>query len=450
MTYQNNDDFHFYSSENDGYRGGFGDYTDPTPGQSQPPQPKKKGFAKKAVALALACTLLGGGAGMGGAALYLRMNPQEPVTVSEPSQTDNTQTVSTVSNQAPGKELTPEQLYAQNLASCVGITVSTSVNIFGQTTTSAASGSGFVLSSDGYIVTNYHVIEEALEDESVTVEVTFANDEKYPAKVVGSEKDNDVAVLKIEATGLRPVVLGDSDQLVVGQKVYAIGNPLGELTYTLTDGMVSALDRLITTDESVTLNMLQTNCAINPGNSGGPLFDENGQVIGIVTAKQTRSSSGVSAEGLGFAIPINDVKEILSDLKTFGYVTGRPFLGILCSDISEEIQRYGIPAGAEVRAIGEGSCAEKAGLQVGDIIIAIDGTAVDSQSALSALLASDYKAGDKIKITVVRQQEELTLDLTLDERNEKTEDAIPELEQEQQPQTGGTYEWPYSGFPFFW
>ena len=343
MTYQNDHDFHFYSSENDGYRGGLGGYTDPTPGQFQPPRPPKKdGFATKAVALALTCALLGGGAGAGGAALYLHLNPQQTVASAPLNQENNAPTVSTVVNQTTGKALTPEQLYAQNLASCVGITISTTaVNFYGQTTTAAASGSGFVLSADGYIVTNYHVIEDALKDDSVTIEVSFANSDKYAAKVVGAEKENDVAVLKIEATGLRPVVLGDSDQLVVGQTVYAIGNPLGELTYTLTDGMVSALDRLITTDESVTMNMLQTNCAINPGNSGGPLFDASGKVIGIVTAKQTRSSSGVSAEGLGFAIPINDVKAILSDLKDFGYVTGRPFLGISGQNISEAIQRYG-------------------------------------------------------------------------------------------------------------
>ena len=173
----------------------------------------------------------------------------------------------------------PEQLYASNLASCVGITVSTtSVNIFGQTTTSAASGSGFVLTQDGYIVTNYHVIEDAAKDSSVSIEVSFADGKQYTAKLVGGEQDNDVAVLKIEASDLTPVKLGDSDQLVVGEGVYTIGNPLGELTYSLTDGLVSALDRLITTTstnpstgaaETTTLNVLQTNCDINPGNSGG-------------------------------------------------------------------------------------------------------------------------------------------------------------------------------------
>ena len=210
--------------------------------------------------------------------------------------------VDTVANSNGGEPMTPEQLYASNLASCVGITVSTtSVNIFGQTTTSAASGSGFVLTQDGYIVTNYHVIEDAAKDSSVSIEVSFADGKQYTAKLVGGEQDNDVAVLKIEASDLTPVKLGDSDQLVVGEGVYTIGNPLGELTYSLTDGLVSALDRLITTTstnpstgaaETTTLNVLQTNCDINPGNSGGPLFDSYGNVVGIVTAIGQAASYG--------------------------------------------------------------------------------------------------------------------------------------------------------------
>lgn len=415
---------------------------------AEPPQepPRKKRSGLRIAALCLVFALLGGVAG-GAAVTYLpRVNP-DTTTIYEGS---HEPVVVGVSNISSDKPLTPAQVYAANVGSTVGITTElVTTNFWGQQVRGAAAGSGFVITSDGYILTNYHVIDGA-----TSIQVAFVDGTTYPAVLVGGEEANDVAVLKIEATGLRPVVLGDSDQLVVGQTVYAIGNPLGELTYTLTDGMVSALDRLITTDESVTMNMLQTNCAINPGNSGGPLFDASGKVIGIVTAKQTRSSSGVSAEGLGFAIPINDVKAILSDLKDFGYVTGRPFLGISGQNISEAIQRYGIPAGAEVVAIGEGSCAQKAGMQVGDIITAVDGTAVDSQSALSALLASEYKAGDTIQVTVVRQQEELTLTVTLDERNEKTEAAIPEVEQNQQGQNGGSYggyyDWPYGAFPYFW
>ena len=242
------DDFNFYNSENDGYRGGFGDYVDPAPaGQPQhsdpqPTGPRKKKRGMRIAALVLACALVGGGAGVGGAALY--QNLTQPDTVIYEGERPQ---VDTMVNSNSGQPMTPEQLYAANLASCVGITVNTTVNIFGQTTTSAASGSGFVLTQDGYIVTNFHVIEEAVSDPSVDIQVSFANGDKYTAKLVGGEQENDVAVLKIEATGLQPVTLGDSDQLVVGEPVYAIGNPLGELTFTFTDGMVSALDRLITT-----------------------------------------------------------------------------------------------------------------------------------------------------------------------------------------------------------
>ena len=455
------DEFNFYNSENDGYRGGFGDYTDPTPGaQPQYTQPgpsgqppKKKFAAKKIIALLLACALVGGGAGVGGAAVYSRLSQPETV-VYEGERPQ----VQTVVNSNDGQPMTAEELYAANLASCVGITVNTEVNIFGQITTSAASGSGFVLTQDGYIVTNYHVIEDAAEDSSVTIEVSFANGDKYTAKLVGGEQDNDVAIIKIDATGLQPVTLGDSDQLVVGENVYAIGNPLGELTYSLTEGIVSALDRLITTSstiengqtETTTLNVLQTNCAINPGNSGGPLFDSYGNVVGIVSAKYTESSSGVSAEGLGFAIPINDVKDILTDLIEHGYVTGKPYMGVQVRDVSSEAQMYGISAGAAVAYVADGSCAQKAGLQVNDIIIAIDDTAIDSSTALTAALSTNYKAGDTATLTVLRNQQEMKLTITFDEKNEQTEAANQSQQSnQQQQQSGNSYSWPFGGY-FGW
>ena len=455
------DDFNFYNSENDGYRGGFGDYTDPIPTTGGPVQPDKKPKGhrngKRIAALLLACVIVGGGAGVGGAALYARATqPETVIYEGERPQVD------TMVNSNSGQPMTAEQLYAANLASCVGITVNTEVNIFGQVTTSAASGSGFVLTSDGYIVTNYHVIEDAAKDSSVTIDVSFANGDKYTAKLVGGEPENDVAVIKIDAAGLQPVTLGDSDQLVVGETVYTIGNPLGELTYSLTDGLISALDRLITTSstnengqtETVTLNVLQTNCAINPGNSGGPLFDSYGNVVGIVSAKYTQSSSGVSAEGLGFALPINDVKNIISDLIEHGYVTGKPYMGVQVKSVSDEAQSYGISAGAVVSYVAEGSCAQKAGLQVNDIITAIDDTAIDSSTALTAALSSDYKAGDTATLTVIRQQEEVKLTITFDEKNEQTEAANqPQQESNQQQQSGqgnGSYyyQWPFGNF--FW
>ncbi len=463
-------EFNFYNSENDGYRGGFGDYADPSPAPVPGPAgpgPESPGkrpgrFTKRAIALLLACAVVGGAAGVGGAAAYQQFAKPDTVVYQGERPTVD---VDTVANSNGGQPMTPEQLYAANLASCVGITVSTtSVNIFGQTTTSAASGSGFVLTQDGYIVTNYHVIEDAVDDSSVSIEVSFADGAQYTATLVGGEQDNDVAVLKIDATGLQPVTLGDSEQLVVGETVYTIGNPLGELTYSLTDGLVSALDRLITTSstnqttgqtETTTLNVLQTNCDINPGNSGGPLFDSYGNVVGIVTAKYTQTSSGVSAEGLGFALPINDVKEIINDLIEHGYVTGKPYLGIQVQDVSDEAQRYGISAGAAVLYVADGSCAQEAGLQVNDIIIAIDDTAIDSSSALTAALSSNYKAGDTVTLTVIRNQQQVQLSVTLDEQNEQTEAANQIQEQSSQDQqnnsqSGGSYynNWPFGGF--FW
>ena len=423
---------------------------------------RKKGGARRMIAAVLICAIVGGLAGFGGTAAYHAYAKSRNTTVI--TEMDRPK-VETVVNTENGQPMTPEQLYAANLPTCVGITVSTTVNIYGRTTTSAASGSGFILSEDGYIATNYHVIEEAVENDGVDIEVTLSNDEKYTATLVGGEKDNDVAVLKIDATGLTPVTLGDSDQLVVGEAVYTIGNPLGELTFTFTDGMVSALDRLITTTSQengqnveTTLNVLQTNCAINPGNSGGPLFDSYGNVIGITTAKYTQSSSGVSAEGLGFALPINDIKNILADLIQHGYVTGKPYLGIQVSNVTEEIQRYGIPAGCVVEYVAEGSCAQKAGLQVNDIITAIDDTAIDSSTALTAALAADYKAGDTVSLTIYRQQQEMKIQVTLDEKNEQTEannqQQQTQTQQPQQQQPNGSYGngwedffgWPFGGF----
>jgi len=464
MEYRNDD---YYNNENGQYNGENFGYTQPGFGSEGPLRPKKKrekGSGGRAVALVLACAVAGSAAGVGGAALYTHFagGGKDTAVIQEMERPQ----VTTVVNTTAGQPMTPEQLYAANLPSCVGITVSTTtVNIFGQTSTSAAAGSGFVLTEDGYIVTNYHVIEDAAKDSSVTVSVAFENGDKYDARLVGGEKDNDVAVLKIEAQGLTPVTLGDSDKLVVGEAVYAIGNPLGELTYSFTDGMVSALDRLITTSsynennqlETTTLNVLQTNAAINPGNSGGPLFDSYGNVIGIVSAKYTQSQSGVSAEGLGFALPINDVKNILADLIEHGYVTGKPYLGVQVTSVSSEAQRYGIPAGAAVSYVAEGSCAQKAGLTTGDIIVAIDDTAIDSPSALTAALSSNYKAGQTAKLTVIRQQEEIVLEVTLDEKNSQTEanNQLQQQPQQNQQQTpGGSnnynyYQWPF-GSIFGW
>ena len=435
---------------------------------SPAPKQKKKHTAWKVVALCLCCTLLGGTAGLAGTALLARGHRGETTLYESQAPLSAVEVVQLPASQP----LSPAQVYAGNVASCVGITVSTTTNIYGYTTTSAASGSGFVLTADGYVITNYHVIEEAAKNRSVPITVSFQNGDSYEAKLVGGEADNDVAVLKIDAKELKPVVLGDSDKLIVGEEVFAIGNPLGELTYSLTDGIVSALDRVITTgsgNDATSMNMLQTNCAINSGNSGGPLFNRYGQVIGITTAKMSgASTSSATIEGLGFAVPINDVKHIIEDLIRHGYVTGKPYLGVRVSSVTEtDSKRYGVPVGAYVESVEKGSCAQKAGLKVGDIITSLNDTVITTHSALVAA-KSTYRAGDTVILKVVREGKGLELSVVLDE------EAPEEVSQPDQPtsapaQQGGQsgndqggegngssgyqFQWPFSsffnfGFPF--
>ena len=420
---------------------------------------KKNRRGLKLTALCLCCALLGGVAGVGGSALLDRFGPAGQTTIYHG---EHTPVAVTVANVPSATKLTPAQVYAANVDSCVGITVSTTTNVFGYTTTAAATGSGFVITQDGYIVTNHHVIEEATRDKSVPITVSFQNGESYEAKLVGSEADNDVAVLKIEAQGLKPVVLGDSDKLVVGEAVYAIGNPLGELTYSLTDGLVSALDRVITTgsgNDAVSLNMLQTNCAINSGNSGGPLFNAYGEVIGITTAKMSgASSSSATIEGLGFAVPVNDVKDIIKDLMEHGYVTGKPYMGVQISSVTEaDAKRYGLKVGAYVEVVEENSSAAKAGLKVGDIIIAIDETEINTHSALVATVAT-YRAGDTVTLKIMRDHKEMELKLTFAEEQPVTEEEQPQQTQpqpSQQPSSGNGnnggyyYQWPFGNFGNF-
>lgn len=448
--YQDDHNFNFYNSQNQNYQGSFGDYADgQNPGQSAPVPPAGGGFGKKGLALLLACVVAGGAAGAGGAALYHNFSGNGTTVIYE-SQRPTEVVTSPITGETM-KIMTAEQLYAANLASCVGITVSTTkTNIFGYTSTSAASGSGFVLSENGYIVTNYHVIEDAVNDNTVQITVSFQNGQSFTAQLVGGEQSNDVAVLKIDAVGLQPVVLGNSDQLAVGQSVMVIGNPLGELTYSLTDGLISALDRLITTSMG-TMNMFQTNCVINSGNSGGPVFNSYGEVVGIATAKYGGSSTtGTTVEGLGFAVPINDVKTIIQDLIQYGYVTGKPYMGIQMQSVPQDAQRYGVSAGAYITGVASSSAAERAGLKEGDIIIAVDDTVVDSSSALSAAVSA-YRAGDEAKLTVIRTNEKMELTIIFDEENEQTISAnqLPQQEQQNQmPQGGYQYYWPFGNFFF--
>ncbi len=452
-----------YNSENDGYQPtGWQPPLEipPTPPSHNKKKPHRRGGAGRAIALFLCCSLIGTGAGVGGAALYMSQYPSTDTTttvVASTALTASTATASSsgstnlVTSASSGQVLTADQLYAANIASCVGITISgTTTNAFGQVSTTAASGSGFVLTADGYIVTNHHVISDAVDNDQMSIEVSFEDGSSYAATLVGYEADNDIALLKIDATDLQPVSLGDSDEIVVGETVYAIGNPLGELTFSLTDGLISATDRLIATDDDTTMNMMQTNTAINPGNSGGPLFNSAGQLIGITTAKYSTSSSGTTVEGLGFAIPINDVIDILSDLMNYGYVTGKPYMGVQITSVSTEAQYYGIAAGAYVSYVAPDGAADAAGLQSGDIITAIDGTVVDSSSALTAAITA-YRAGDTAQLSVTRDNQQITLSITFDEKNDDTEAAntgvtttVPEVET---PSTGSTTPDTSSRFP---
>ena len=399
---------------------------------SGPRAPRRKRRWLRTVALVLVCAIVGAGAGFGGARLALQTDSLpalQAASISAPLPADTAQ--SSLSGHAAADDratLSPSRIYEQYVGSTVGINTEITTNVFGQVTTAPAAGSGFILTQDGYILTNHHVIAGAASISIVTVDGTT-----YPAVLVGSDEANDIAVIKIDANGLTPVTLGSSEALKVGQSVCAIGNPLGELTFTLTDGIVSALERPITTEDGIVQNMIQTNCAVNSGNSGGPLFNDAGQVIGIVSAKY--ASSGV--EGLGFAIPIDDVRDLITDLMQHGYVTGRAYLGISISDVSAaDAQRYQLTPGAYVELVAPGSCAEKAGLRQGDIVTAFNGVTVDCADALIAA-KNDCHAGDTAELTVSRGGKTLTLTVVLDEENEQTvaalTRALAEYEAQQAP-----------------
>ncbi len=322
------------------------------------------------------------------------------------------------------KDKTPADIYSENVEAVVGIvSTGTGKNTWGQTARQQSAGSGFIITEDGYIVTNYHVVEDAT---SVTVQLYDGTE--YPATVVGYEGTIcDVALLKIDATGLPTVAIGDSDKVVVGEEVCAIGNPLGELTFTLTVGYISAVDREVNT-VGTPINMFQTDAAINAGNSGGPLFDMNGNVIGITTAKYSGMiAGGTTVEGLGFAIPINDVMKLIDDLTQYGYVKGRPYLGVTVADAKQYDED--LPAGAYVTEVVDGYAAKKAGIQPGDVIIGLDNKVIRTRTDLSDAL-SDYKAGDTVSVRVNRDGETLDLTLTLSERPRDVESTTEPTEEE--------------------
>lgn len=371
-----------------------------------PSKKKKKGWTTgKVIALTLVCSLLSGGISAGAMMFLGKETATANTNTTSQMLQSNRNTQIAIHEVNIGEEMTPAQVYAQNVNSTVGITTSITTNYWGYQTTSAASGSGFILTEDGYILTNYHVIEG-----SDSINVSCYDGTSYEARLIGYDVANDIAVLKVEANNLVPVILGDSDALNVGDPVVAIGNPLGELTFSLTSGTVSAKDRLITMSTGSTMNLIQTDCAINSGNSGGALFNLYGEVIGITNAKYSSSSSAeASIDNIGFAIPVNDIQSMVISMIENGYYA-KPYIGVSVTDVSAETQSYGLPQGAAVRTITEGSPAEAAGLKVNDIITHANGTQITGSSHLVSLI-SNCQPDDKLVLTVYRNGE--TLDITV-------------------------------------
>ena len=382
----------------------------------------------KLICLCLVCALVGGL--VGGFVSWNALKSRLPSASSDKPLVSSTE-IKNVSKETA----TANDIYSVGCRQTVGISLEiTSANIFGQTSSSAVAGTGFIITSDGYIMTNYHVIESAYKN-SYKITVLFKDGSTYEAAIVGFEEDSDVAVLKIDANDLSPVTIGNSDNIAVGDSVFAIGHPLGELDFSMTSGRVSALDRSITADRnSAPINMFQFDAAINSGNSGGPVFNENGEVIGIVTAKV--GSSGV--EGLGFAIPINDAVDIANELITKGYVSGKAYLGVNIDNryTSVYAQYYNLPEGAYVYNVEPESCAEKCGLAAGDIITQMGDKPIGSYSDLNAAI-KQFKAGESTEIVVYRTNEYVALTVTFDESKPNTgSNGVNEFGLSSHPQTG--------------
>ena len=411
-------------------------------------QPHKRGMgAAGVIALCLVCALLGGVSG----GLIANANQPAAVVSETDAPASDTPLVQTspsaggTTTSSDGAMSARDIYYDLACKQVVGIqTDITTTNIFGMTVSGSVSGSGFVISEDGYILTNYHVVEDAYTG-GYEVKVMFYDGSTYTAEIKGFDRNNDIAVLKIDATGLDAAELGSSDSLFVGDTVYAVGNPLGELSYSMTSGMVSATDRLITTEEG-TMTMFQIDAAVNEGNSGGPVYNTSGQVVGVVTAKSNEDGT----EGLGFAIPIDDAVRIANDVisgeRSLDAETGDAYLGITPADVdSMAAQYYGFPEGAYVRTVTEGSAAEKADIKVGDIITQLDGYDIGSSDELRQELLF-HSAGETVDIVVWRSGEYLTLSITFDAKPAENTDSGSQGAYQQPVEPSGG--WQDGGFYF--
>ena len=389
------------------------------PQDAQPPKKKKKfngkRVARSAVALVLAAAMgfAGGfvGAKFGGSGKVVIQQVAPSSTADSASGSDNSITAASSS----GSSLTTEQVADLVSPSVVVITTEQVVysqwSWYGQNQVESGAGSGVIISSDGYILTCAHVVDGA---SNITVTI---NDKDYTATLVGEDTTSDIAVIKIDADGLTPATVGDSDSLKVGQNVMAVGNPLGELGGTVTGGMISALNRSVTiqgTNSTNTMSLIQMDASVSPGNSGGGLFNMNGELVGIVNAK----SSSSDAEGLGFAIPINDAIKVAQELLENGYVTGRPYLGItyLAVTDAQTAQQMGVNAyGVYIVDVTKGGPADQAGLKAGDRIVSVDGSEIAAKDDLGTLM-QNHSAGDTLSITVARDGQMQTVNVTLGEK----------------------------------
>lgn len=399
-------------------------------------QPKKGWTRKKIVVLIVCCLLLGGIVEAGWNYFSAHSHSGENAQDSPRStmmEGVREKSVLDIISIDTSREMTPAEVYAANVNSTVGITTSVTTNFWGFHTTSAAAGSGFILTDDGYIITNHHVIENS---DSITV--SLYDGTTYEAELIGYDASNDIAVLKVEAEGLTPVVIGDSENLNVGDSVIAIGNPLGELTFSLTSGAVSALDREITLSNSVTMELIQTDCAINSGNSGGALFNLYGEVVGVTNAKYSGSGGGASIDNIGFAIPINHVKDIIKSIIENGYIT-KPYIGVSVTDVSRETQSYGLPKGAAVRSVAEDGPAADAGLEESDIITAINGEEIDGSKALVDAVRN-ASVGDELVFKVYRKGESMELKVIV---GEDVQPARADEKSEEEDQGNGQMSFPW-------
>ena len=382
-----------------------------------PAQPKKHhGGVGRVVALILSCAVISAACGFGGAILAQNSSRTGKTTVQQSNRTAATVNVKKVDGQTL---MSPAEVYASTVNSVVSINCSAvSTNIFGQQTESASSGSGFIYTADGYIVTNQHVVANAS-----SINVTLYNGDTYPATLVGSDSDYDVAVLKIDAKDLPAVTLGSSTDVNVGDTVMAIGNPLGELTFSMSQGIVSCVNRAINV-EGTPFNMIQVDASINPGNSGGPLMNLYGEVVGIVSAKYS-SYANTTVEGLGFAIPINDVQSIIKDIMENGSVGNKAYMAITAGTMTQQMAaQYKINAteGVFVYSVEDGGAGDKAGLKLGDVITKLNDTQITSMEDLSAA-KKGFKAGDTVTLTVLRDGKEITTQLTFDAQPQTTDDT---------------------------